>query len=169
MRRVVLLAVNPLDHAAAADLTRVPHADALHDGARTLVVPDRAGHHGLHSERIERERQPGPPDLRRVAATPELPPQRPSDLEPVRVRDEWAADLVRGAHPRLRREEAVDLAPVVVERRAGQAAAPDDLAARAVVGDPLVDAVQALGETARRQAELRRLSRAGVPRRRARS
>src|ERR1022692_1050447 len=73
-RRVVLLSFNPFNHAAASDFARGPHADALHYGARTHVVTERARHHGLHPEDVERKRQPGAPDLRRVAAPPELAP-----------------------------------------------------------------------------------------------
>lgn len=71
-RHVVLLTFNLFNHAAAPDLARVTHADALHYGARTHVVTDRARHHGLHPEGVECKRQPGAPNLRRVAAPPEL-------------------------------------------------------------------------------------------------
>src|ERR1022692_106814 len=50
---------------------------------------------------------------------------------------------MRDAHPRLCRKEGVDLTPVVVDRSARQSAATDNLAAHAVVRDPLVDAVEA--------------------------
>src|SRR5215467_1922738 len=49
---------------------------------------------------------------------------------------------MRDANPRLCRKECVDLTPVVVDRRARQSAATDNLAANAVVRDPLVDAVE---------------------------
>src|SRR5437763_17171409 len=70
--RALLLAVNSFDHAATADLTRVPHTDALHHGTRPRVVTDRARHHRLYAEHIERKRQPGAPHLRCVSVTPEL-------------------------------------------------------------------------------------------------
>jgi len=58
-RRPALL--QPFNHAAAPDFARVPHADALHYGARTHVVTDRARHHGLHPEDVECKRQPARP------------------------------------------------------------------------------------------------------------
>ena len=103
---------------------------------------NRAGHHGLHAEDVEGELEPRASDLGRVAESPELGAQRPADLEPMRMRSEREVDVVRHSHPRLGREECVDLTPVVVNRSARQAAATDDLAARAVVGDPFVDAVE---------------------------
>jgi hypothetical protein len=106
-------------------------------------VTDRARHHGLDPEDVECKCQPGAADLGGIAAPPELASQRPSDLEPVRVREEWTVNLVRGAHPGLCRKQRVDLTPVVVDRRARQPAATDNLPAHAVVGNPLVDAVQA--------------------------
>src|SRR5215467_10340221 len=87
-RRVVAYPVDAVHDAPAADLTRVPHADALHHGTRPRVVADRAGHHGVYPEDVEREREPGEPHLGRVPAPPELAPHRPADLHPVRVRDE---------------------------------------------------------------------------------
>lgn len=73
-RRVVLLFSSPFNDAAAPDFTRVPHANALHYGARTHVVADGAGDHGLHAEDIEGECQPGVTDFSRVAAPPEVTP-----------------------------------------------------------------------------------------------
>ena len=63
-----------VDDPAAADLPRIPHADALHYGTRPHVVTGRARHHGLHSENVECERQSSPADLSRVAPPPELVP-----------------------------------------------------------------------------------------------
>jgi hypothetical protein len=142
-RRVVLLPVLPFNDAAAPDFTCVSHSNALHDRARAHVVTDRARHDGLNPEDVECKRQPGTADLRRVAAPPELAPQRPSDLEPVRMCHEWAANLMRDAHPRLGREERVDLTPVVINWCTGQSAAANNFAALAVVRDPLVDTVEA--------------------------
>ena len=50
---------------------------------------------------------------------------------------------MRDAHPRLCRKECVDLTPVIVDRRARQSAATNNLAVHAVVRDPLVDTVEA--------------------------
>ena len=133
---------SPSTVAAAADLPCIPHADALHHRARADVVTDRAGHHGLHAEHVEGKVESRASDLGRVAESPELGAQRPADLEPVRVRRERPVDLVRHSHPRLGREQRVDLTPVVVDRSPRQPPATDDLAARAVVRDPFVDAVE---------------------------
>jgi hypothetical protein len=133
----------PLQPCPGWDFARIAHADALHYGARTHVVADRAGHHGARTQDVERKRQPGATNLRRVAAPPELAPQRPSDLKPVRVRNERVTNLMHGAHPRLCRKEPVDLTPVVIDLRTRQTAAADNLATPAVVRDPLVDAMEA--------------------------
>ena len=82
------------------------------------------------------------PDLGRVAPPPEPAPQRPSDLQPARARHERTASLMRGAHPRLRRKERIELTPVIVDRSARHPPATDYLAADTVVRDPLADAVQ---------------------------
>src|ERR1700681_680200 len=50
--RDVLLSRKSLDHPPASDLPRIPHADTLHHGARSDVVPDGTGHHGLHAEDV---------------------------------------------------------------------------------------------------------------------
>jgi hypothetical protein len=108
-------------------------------------VADRTRDDGLDPEEVKRKCQPGTANLRRVAAPPELAPQRPSDLEPVCVRNEWAADLIRGAYPQLSWEECVDLTPVVVDWRTRQSAAADDRSALAVVCDPFVNSVESPG------------------------
>ena len=81
------------------------------------------------------------PNLGRVAASPELAAQRPPDLQPVRMRRKRVIGPVRQPHPRFRRQERIDLTPVIVDRRTRQTPAADDLTAHPVVGDPFVDPV----------------------------
>jgi len=72
VRRVVLFCVKPFHKASGADLARIPHPDALHDGARTDVMTNRARHHGLRSQDVEGELQSGLANLGGKAASPEL-------------------------------------------------------------------------------------------------
>src|SRR3954453_23688976 len=118
--------------AATVDLAGVAHADALHHRPRTQVVADGARHHRAHPENVERVLEPRGTDLRRIAPAPVVAAQCPTDLQPLRVRPERKLALVGLAHPRLVGKNCVQLTPIVVDRRAREAAATNDVAGLAV-------------------------------------
>lgn len=96
---------------------------------------------GPHPEFVERKGEARSAELRCVPQAPVRTPQRPSGLHPPRVGAERVLGGVPLPNPRFVRQESVELTPVLIDRGAGPATAADDLTGRALVGDPLVNAV----------------------------